>query len=62
MTATSSHPKRGIPSLHELLPGLVGSRERPEETLRMTRRVMDLLAAGKSDAEVRRIRQRPRGG
>lgn len=33
---------------------LFGPRERPEETLRLTRRVMDLLAEGKSDDEVRR--------
>jgi hypothetical protein len=33
---------------------LFGPRERPEETLRLTRRVMDLLAEGKSDEEVRR--------
>lgn len=31
---------------------LFGPRERPEETLRLTRRVMDLLAEGKSDDEV----------
>ena len=33
---------------------LFGPRERPEETLRLTRRVMDLLAEGKSDEEVQR--------
>jgi hypothetical protein len=33
---------------------LFGPREPPEETLRLTRRVMDLLAEGKSDEEVRR--------
>jgi hypothetical protein len=33
---------------------LFGPRERPEETLRLTRRVMDLLAEGKSDDEVER--------
>jgi len=33
---------------------LFGPRERPEETLRLTRRVMDLLAEGKSDDEVQR--------
>jgi hypothetical protein len=33
---------------------LFGPRERPEETLRLTRRTMDLLAEGKSDDEVQR--------
>ena len=33
---------------------LFGRRERPEETLRLTRRVMDLLGEGKSDEEVER--------
>lgn len=33
---------------------LFGPRERPEETLRLTRRVMDLLGEGRSDDEVRR--------
>jgi hypothetical protein len=33
---------------------LFGPRERPEETLRLTRRVMDLLAEGKTDDEVQR--------
>jgi len=33
---------------------LFGPRERPEETLRLTRRVMDLLGEGKSDDEVQR--------
>jgi hypothetical protein len=33
---------------------LFGPRERPEETLRLTRRVMDLFAEGKSDDEVER--------
>jgi hypothetical protein len=33
---------------------LFGPRERPEETIRLTRRVMDLLAEGKSDDEVQR--------
>jgi hypothetical protein len=33
---------------------LFGPRERPEETLRLTRRAMDLLAEGKSDDEVQR--------
>lgn len=33
---------------------LFGRRERPEETLRLTRRVMDLLAEGKCDEEVER--------
>jgi len=33
---------------------LFGQRERPEETIRLTRRVMDLLAEGKSDDEVQR--------
>ncbi|HYC31376.1 MAG TPA: hypothetical protein VEB59_03755 [Gemmatimonadales bacterium] len=33
---------------------LFGPRERPEETLRLTRRVMDLMAEGKSDDEVQR--------
>ncbi len=33
---------------------LFGPRERPEETLRLTRRVMDLLSEGKSDDEVQR--------
>ena len=35
--------------------GLFGRRERPEETLRLTRRVMDLLGEGKSDDEAERI-------
>jgi hypothetical protein len=34
--------------------GLFGQRERPEETLRLTRRVLDLLGEGKSDEEVER--------
>lgn len=34
---------------------LFGPREPPEETLRITRRVMDLLAEGKSDDEVQRV-------
>lgn len=33
---------------------LVGKTERPEETMRLTRRVMDLLAEGKSDEDVER--------
>jgi hypothetical protein len=33
---------------------LFGPRERPEETLRLTRRVMDLLGEGKTDDEVQR--------
>jgi hypothetical protein len=33
---------------------LFGRRERPEETIRLTRRVMDLLAEGKSEDEVQR--------
>lgn len=33
---------------------LFGRRESPEETIRLTRRVMDLLAEGKSDEEVQR--------
>jgi hypothetical protein len=33
---------------------LFGRRESPEETIRRTRRVMDLLAEGKSDEEVQR--------
>jgi hypothetical protein len=33
---------------------LFGPREPPEETLRLTRRVMDLMAEGKSDDEVQR--------
>jgi hypothetical protein len=33
---------------------LFGSRERPEETIRLTRRVMDLLAEGRSDEDVQR--------
>jgi hypothetical protein len=33
---------------------LFGQRERPEETIRLTRRVMDLLAEGKTDDEVQR--------
>jgi hypothetical protein len=33
---------------------LFGPRERPEETIRLTRRVMDLLAEGKSEEEVQR--------
>jgi hypothetical protein len=33
---------------------LFGRRESPEETIRLTRRVMDLLAEGKSDEDVRR--------
>lgn len=33
---------------------LFGPRERPEETLRLTRRVMDLLAEAKTDDEVQR--------
>jgi hypothetical protein len=31
-----------------------GPRERPEETIRLTRRVMDLMAQGKSEDEVQR--------
>jgi hypothetical protein len=34
---------------------LFGRRERPEETLRLTRRVIDLLGEGKSDVEVERV-------
>jgi hypothetical protein len=33
---------------------LFGPRESPEETIRLTRRVMDLMAEGKSDEEVER--------
>ena len=33
---------------------LFGARERPEETLRLTRRVMDLLAEGRGDEDVER--------
>jgi hypothetical protein len=33
---------------------LFGRRESPEETIRLTRRVMDLLAEGKSDEDVQR--------
>jgi hypothetical protein len=33
---------------------LFGGGERPEETMRLTRRVMDLLAEGKSDEETER--------
>jgi hypothetical protein len=33
---------------------LFGPRERPEETLRLTRRVMDLLGEGRTDEEVER--------
>jgi hypothetical protein len=33
---------------------LFGRRESLEETIRLTRRVMDLLAEGKSDEEVQR--------
>jgi hypothetical protein len=33
---------------------LFGRRESPEETIRLTRRVIDLLAEGKSDEEVQR--------
>ncbi len=33
---------------------LFGRRERPEETIRLTRRVMDLMAEGKSDDEIQR--------
>ena len=33
---------------------LFGGRERPEETMRLTRRVMDLFAEGKSDEETER--------
>jgi hypothetical protein len=33
---------------------LFGPRERPEETLRLTRRVMDLLGERRSDEEVER--------
>lgn len=33
---------------------LFGRRERPEETARLTRRVMDLLGEGKSDDEIQR--------
>ena len=33
---------------------LFGRRERPEETIRLTRRVMDLLAEGKPDEEAER--------
>ena len=37
---------------------LFGRRESPEETIRLTRRVMDLLAEGKSDEEVQRALRR----
>ena len=33
---------------------LFGRRESPEETIRLTRRVMDLMAEGQSDEEVER--------
>jgi hypothetical protein len=33
---------------------LFGGGERPEETMRLTRRVMDLLAEGKSDEDTER--------
>jgi hypothetical protein len=33
---------------------LFGSGEAPEETMRLTRRVMDLLAEGKSDEDTER--------
>ena len=33
---------------------LFGGGERPEETIRLTRRVMDLFAEGKSDEEAER--------
>ena len=33
---------------------LFGAREAPEETMRLTRRVMDLFAEGKSDEETER--------
>ena len=33
---------------------LLGGGERPEETMRLTRRVMDLFAEGKSDEEAER--------
>jgi hypothetical protein len=33
---------------------LFGRRESPEETIRLTRRVMDLLAEGRTDDEVQR--------
>ncbi len=33
---------------------LFGGAERPEETIRLTRRVMDLLAEGKSDEAAER--------
>jgi hypothetical protein len=33
---------------------LFGGGERPEETIRLTRRVMDLLAEGKSDEDAER--------
>ena len=33
---------------------LFGGGERPEETVRLTRRVMDLMAEGKSDEDVQR--------
>jgi hypothetical protein len=33
---------------------LFGGGERPEETIRLTRRVMDLFAEGKSDADAER--------
>lgn len=33
---------------------LLGGGERPEDAVRLTRRVMDLLAEGKSDEEVER--------
>jgi hypothetical protein len=33
---------------------LFGGGERPEETIRLTRRVMDLFADGKSDEEAER--------
>jgi hypothetical protein len=34
---------------------LFGRRESPEETIRLIRRVMDLLAEGKTDDEVQRV-------
>lgn len=34
---------------------LFGGGERPEETMRLTRRVMDLFAEGKSDEETERV-------
>jgi hypothetical protein len=34
---------------------LFGGGERPEETMRLTRRVMDLFAEGKSDQDTERV-------